>query len=260
MDQFSRLIYVEMKTRRAQEHFTALQAELDKWLENPKKYTVREYTDFDHGVHIVRVEIGYISKAIPVLVGDFVHNLRSALDNLAWELAHLPPKRVFTEAGERHINFPIFKRRDDPTYVSRRSLFPSAVAEIFDSFQPYKRGDAFRDDPLWQLNELWTLDKHRAIPMNSNSVNLNFPGTEWQRYFREIDYGAEVHFPILMYYASKVHLKPTVSVEILFGEHMGDFVISRARLGEINDFVRKDVIPRFMCFFPEAPDSLKGIA
>jgi len=258
MGHFSRLIYVEMKTCRAQIHFNALQAELDKWLEHPKRYSIRQDTDFNHGVHIIRVDIGYTPETIPVLVGDFIHNLRSALDNLAWELAHLPPKRVFTESDERHIHFPIFKCRDS-TYLSRRGLFPPAVAEIFDSLQPYVRGDAFRDDPLWQLNELWTLDKHRAIPMNSHSMNLGFPGTEWQRYAREVDNGVEVHFPILAYYASEMYLKPTVSVEILFGEHMGDFIISRARLGEINDFVRKNVIPRFMGFFPEAPDSLKGI-
>src|ERR1039458_7395547 len=221
MDQFSRLIYVEMKARRAQKHFSTLQAELNKWLEDPKKYAVLENTDFDHGEHIVRVETGYIPEAIPMLLSDFVHQLRSCLDNLAWELAHLPPKRSFTEVEERQIYFPIFAWRDS-TYISRRSLFPPAVAEIFDSLQPYKREQSFRDDPLWQLNELSTRDKHRAIPMNSNSVNLGFPGTEWKRYFREIDYGAEVHFPILMYYASKVHLKPTVTVAILFGEHMGD--------------------------------------
>ena len=258
MGKFTRLIYVEMKTRRAKEHFDALQAELDKWLKHPQKYAVAENTDFDHGVHIVRVEIGFVPETIPVLVGDFVHNLRSALDNLAWELAHLTPKRTFTEAEQRRIQFPIFGSADS-TYLSRRSLFPSAVADIFDSLQPYKRGDAFRDDPLWQLNELWTLDKHRSVPMNSHSMNLGFPGTEWQRYAHPVEDGVEVHFPILMYYTSKVHLKPTVTVEILFGEFMGDFTITRERLSEIHDFVRKDVIPRFMGFFPEAPDSLKAI-
>jgi hypothetical protein len=128
------------------------------------------------------------------------------------------------------------------------------VADIFDTLQPYLRGDAFRDDPLWQLNELWTMDKHRGIPMNSNFVKIAFPVSGWERNtFYSPQYGLEVHFPLVQFCTSEVDIKPTVTVEILFGEYMGDFVVSRARLGEINDFVRNEAIPRFARFFPQRP-------
>jgi hypothetical protein len=255
----NRLIYVEMKTNRAQVHFDALQVELDKWLGSPKHYTVTEHTDFDKAIHVFRVEIGEIPNLIPNLLSDFVHNLRSALDNLAWELAHLPPARTppFTNREERDIYFPI-AWLDDSTYRKRLSLFPSTVTDALDSIQPYHRGNAYRDDRLWQLNELWTLDKHRAIPMNSSNLQLSFsPMVGWERYVRQLEYGVEVHFPIELFYDREMNLKPAVPVEILFGEHMGDFIVSRERLREINNFVRNDVIPRFARFFPDAPDSLK---
>jgi hypothetical protein len=47
-----------------------------------------------------------------------------------------------------------------------------------------------------------------------------------------------------------MNLDPTVSVEPLFGEHMGQFGIPMGRLREINEFVANDVIPRFTRFFP----------
>ena len=244
----SQLIYVEMKTRRAQQHFDALKSQLDMWMKDPKRYTVTEKTDFDKGTHIVRVEIGHIYEDIPMLLSDFIHCLRSSLDCLAWELAHLPSERTLTIKEEKRVQFPI-SPYDDGHYSDIRGLFPSTVANIFDSLQPYLRGNAFRDDPLWKLNELWTMDKHRGIPMNSNGVQIRFPFAGWERYLRHFHYGIEVHFPLIEFFSGEMEIKPAISVEILFGEFMGEFMIDRAGLSEINDFVRNDVIPRFSGFF-----------
>jgi hypothetical protein len=51
-----------------------------------------------------------------------------------------------------------------------------------------------------------------------------------------------------MVLTGEVDLEPSVSVEILVGD--GPFEISFARLKEINDFVRHEVIPVFERFFP----------
>src|ERR1035438_8954375 len=163
---------VQMKTNRAQVHFDTLQTELDKWLHNPKSCTIREGTDFEKQVHIFQIEIAPLPEIIPGVLGDFVCCLRSSLDQLAWGLAHIWPSRKFTRTEERRIQFPIFEERN-ATYEDRIKLFPPAVATVIDSLQPYLRGNAFRDDPLWKLNELWTMDKHRAIPMNSNALAVN---------------------------------------------------------------------------------------
>jgi len=242
------LFHVEMKTRWAQRHFDALQRELDIWIDSPA-YTVSHKDDVEHSIQLWRVVLKATPEAIPMLLSAFISSLRSALDNLAWGLAHLDTARVFTERDERNISFLIFKDSNS-TYTDRRLLFPPTVANEFDKLQPYLRGNAYRDDPLWQLNELWTLDKHRSVPVNSHSLNVRFPMNGWQYFLRnDFDYGFEVHFPLRLAQASQVTLEPTISMEVLFGERMGSFEVSMKRLGEINDFVRNDVIPRFAGFF-----------
>lgn len=242
------LLYVKMKASRADEHFKVLWGELSKWIES-KPYSVIDYDDFEKAIHIYRIAVTRAPDVIPMLLGDFICCLRSSLDQLAWALSHLPPIRTFTEKEERQIQFPIFKLRD-ATYEARRNLFPSTVAIVIDTLQPYLRGDAFRDDPLWQLNELWTMDKHRTIPVNSNSINVHFSLDGWEKYVRHFEYGIEVHFPIIAFYTGNVDLKPDLGLEVLFGNFMGNFALPMGRLREINDFVRNDVIPRFTRFFP----------
>lgn len=243
-----RLVYVKMKARRADEHFHSLESELGKWAAKP--YTITKQLQFDKWLYTVRVDISLTPEIIPMLLGDFVCCLRSSLDQLAWKLAHLPPIRTFTEREEKRIQFPIFKVRNN-IYDDIRKLFPPAVADVIDNFQPYLRGNAFRDDPLWQLNELWNMDKHRTIPISPYSLNISFPMEGWHEFVNPATYFRhyfEVNFPIGMALTGEVNLEPTISVEILFGE--GPLEVPFSRLKEINDFVRNTVIPRFAGFFP----------
>jgi hypothetical protein len=183
-----------------------------------------------------------------MLAGDFVCCLRAALDQLAWHLAHLDKSRIWKSGEENRIHFPIFS--DPKTYRDRRGLFPAAVADVFDTLQPHLRENAYRDDPLWQLNELWNLDKHRTIPANSNRIKITFPVLiDWKRQARDFNEGIIVRVPIVHVCTSPVEIKPSVTVEILFGDFMGDFEVTVGRLREIHEFVATDVIPRFTGFF-----------
>jgi|SRR5580698_1276118 hypothetical protein len=242
-----RLIFVKMKARRADEHFQSLERELAKW--SAKTHAISEKTDFERAVHVVTITISPTPEIIPMLFGDFVCCLRSSLDQLAWRLAHLPPKRTFSRTQQRQINFPIFEERSS-TYNDRRGLFPAAVADIVDTFQPYLRGTAFRDDPLWQLNELWNLDKHRTSSIPPYNISLGYADDFLHRFVRHnrLTYDLEVAIPLFIAWTRKVDLKPTLTVEILFGE-TNTLELSINRLREINNFVRNEVIPRFTGFF-----------
>jgi hypothetical protein len=241
------LIHIDMKSRWAQEHFDALEREADKWIKLPP-FTVRREDDLKNVLQVWRIEIGLTPESIPKALGDWVCCLRSALDQLAWQMARvLAPGRTFSEREERNISFLIFKD-DNSTYRNRRGLFPTAVADAFDAIQPHIRGNAYRDDPLWQLNELWTLDKHRTIPISNNSLNVRFPMWGWESYKVDFDYGFEVHFPLGEAWQSPVNLDPEITFEILFGE--GTFELSLVRLREINAFVRNTIIPKFSSLFP----------
>jgi hypothetical protein len=242
------LLFVKMKARRADEHFQSLDAELGKW--SAKPYSVIKKLEFENSRYVIRVEISLTPEIIPMLLGNFICCLRSSLDQLAWRLAHTPPARIFSDKEQRQINFPIFKSRDK-TYEDRLKLFPSAVATEIDALQPYLRGSAFRDDPLWQLNELWNMDKHRTIPVSPYSLNVGFAMNGWERFVNPASYlhhYFEVAFPLGLALTGNVNLEPNITVEILFGDD--SFDVSRTRLAEINDFVRNDVIPRFTRFFP----------
>jgi len=243
-----RLLFIKMKARRADEHFQALEKEMSNWA--LKTHTVTKQTNFENVREIYKINITPTPEVIPMVYGDFICCLRSSLDQLAWRLAHLPPKRIFTRTQQRQINFPIFEDRNS-TYEDRRKLFPPAVADVIDTFQPYLRGRAFKDDALWQLNELWNLDKHRTSAIPPYNINLTLPDDAAQDFVRHnrLTYDLEVVIPLHLAWTRYVDLNPRLTVEILFGE-TNYLEVSLGRLREINEFVRNEVIPRFTDFFP----------
>jgi hypothetical protein len=241
------LIHIEMKSRWAQEHFDALEKEIENWIKLPP-YTIRHEDDLKKVLQVWRVEIGLTPESIPKALGDWVCCLRAALDQMAWQMAHiLAPSRAFTEGEERNISFLIFKENNS-RYQERRKLFPTEVADAFDMVQPYLLGNAYKNDLLWQLNEIWNLDKHRTIPISNNSLMVRFPMWGWESYKIDFDYGFEIHFPLGRAWKNPVGLEPEITFEVLFGQ--GAFEVSLIRLREINDFVRNTVIPKFSLFFP----------
>lgn len=241
------LLFVKMKARRADEHFHFLEGAFGEWSRKP--YAVVEKTYCEKSLHIFRIEFTSTPEIIPMLFGDFLCCLRSCLDQLAWQLAHLDSARTFKTTEERLISFPCFS--DPWMYNKRRDLFPPAAARILDGFQPDFGGDAFRDDPVWQLDKLWSLDKHRVTPSTNYEVTFDFSIPNWRshcRYVRQFPDRLEVAFPLSFAWTGKVDLKPKVEVDILFGE-AGNFEVKIGRLREINNFVRQTVIPAFAGFF-----------
>jgi hypothetical protein len=110
-----------------------------------------------------------LKKPLPVelsvTVGDIVHNLRSALDHIAYALVPDPTRRT---------NFPIFDEPDDffcavklPAKRNRgplAGLDPESPAfALIEGAQPYMGGHPPDTDPLRILSALNNEDKHRAI-------------------------------------------------------------------------------------------------
>jgi hypothetical protein len=238
------LVYVGMKVDRAQHHLDALDRELRRFDRKPS-YTISRNEDVKNSLYIVRIEGKAAPQIIPMLLGDFICCLRSALDQLAWQLISIGPGG-FKKRDEGKIYFPIIAKPENWPPWSL-PFFPKESHSLLDKVQPYHRGAAFDKHPLWQLNELCNLDKHRVIPVNCSSLTVHFPVPGWEAFRRDLDYGLEVRFPLSM--KSKFHLKPHVSSQILFGEHMGSLEISRNELGKINEFVRGEVIRPFSGLF-----------
>jgi hypothetical protein len=103
-----------------------------------------------------RVEFPEIEWGI--IIGDAVHCLRSALDQLVAGLC--------TEKPTAATRFPTCRTVREWIVDAPRMYWsvPAAYVAVLDEAQPYHRGDAAHAHPLAILNELWNLDKHRAIP------------------------------------------------------------------------------------------------
>lgn len=96
------------------------------------------------------------------MIGDVVHNLRSALDVMMFELISDDPRVKL-----RSIEFP-FRKSENGTATGIKCLrFAPRFAELAEAWQPYPRGK-YR---LHALHDMWNTDKHRTlIPVLSGLV------------------------------------------------------------------------------------------
>ncbi len=108
-----------------------------------------------------------------LIVGDFLQNLRAALDHLIWQLV-----QVNGEVPDRGNAFPIF----DKALSGRSQVFwdrsvrglSAAALQIIESCQPHLGGD--RPHTLRALRELSNEDKHRIlIPAYSAIAEVDQP-------------------------------------------------------------------------------------
>src|SRR5258708_6632419 len=91
-----------------------------------------------------------------LMAGDAIHNLRDALDHLAYSLAG-------KEAGGR-TQFPIFGVLTDyaDKGLSMIEGFSPTAKTAVERLQPYHAGQNFRSDRMWLLNRMTNDDRHHV--------------------------------------------------------------------------------------------------
>ena len=151
----------ELKLRRAAEHLTMLDEQIDDWLDGAYHYfsELNPQTGEKH----IRVRVLNPPPAtLRLLIGDCLHNLRSALDNLAYELAVAHHRGPLPYPFFQTSEFPIFKRPMNPDERRKKigCIHPRAQV-IIRKLQPYQHRVTYWLDPLWQLHQLNNVDKHR---------------------------------------------------------------------------------------------------
>jgi len=162
-----RLSGVLSKLARAQMHAEEFERVCGRYAES-RPYSVGEKQEsYDNG--ILRTffidNVAPIPKELPVILGDCIQNLRSALDHLAWQLV-LAAGNTPTD----RTAFPIFeseftKKGKVRTIRIDGGVDPRALA-LIEAAQPYvrkRRGQDPRDDPLAILHDLSNIDKHRTL-------------------------------------------------------------------------------------------------
>jgi hypothetical protein len=152
---------VQCKLYRAKEHLDQLHVETDRYLRSNPAKLVRQREGSPNEYIGKVVTDTPVPKRIPLIVGDFLQNLRSALDYLVWELV-----MVAKNTPDRNNMFPICTTPEAfMGQVARHRLDgtpTNAVAEI-DALRPYHEAVDPNGHVLAMIDDLCNINKHRRI-------------------------------------------------------------------------------------------------
>jgi hypothetical protein len=149
------------KIARAEYHLEELHSETGFWI-NGSPYALMEKRDTKPDTYCFElIEMHDPPMALGLIFGDYVHNLRSALDHLVWQFVLLNGRTVPRHRWNE-VYFPVVDTRVGEFWEKPPLRWLTAEQVMFiEGFQPYRSGDA--PNPLSDLNYLWNADKHRLI-------------------------------------------------------------------------------------------------
>jgi hypothetical protein len=165
-----------LKIKRAKKHIDDLDAVRIAFLGKDLYHGVPKFNPVENQTVFTVEELPEIPPDVASILGDAVHNLRTALDYLACELVRSTGK----EPGSS-LYFPISD--DDETYKAespgKTKGIPGDAKKIIDSMHPYGGGN----NTLWAIHQLDKRDKHRLVPtvamrVGQWSINLAREPTE----------------------------------------------------------------------------------
>jgi len=155
------------KIARARELSHELDGELDEWMRSTQHVMVRAHITGAGVEGILRVVVDHVDSLplrVSVILGEVIHDLRSALDNVAWQLA---VQNRGDGAVSRRTSFPICTSETEfdtgRTQARLEHIAPEHVGVIRDC-QPFDPAH-----PLARLARLSNTDKHRTINFLSMS-------------------------------------------------------------------------------------------
>jgi hypothetical protein len=152
----------ERRLDRALHHLESLKAEIAAWVED-RPYRTWTEPDVDGGKKVMCVEVlDTPPPELSLIVGDCLHNLRCALDNLVLELAIARNGGPVSSKVESDSGFPVQVQQDTGKLDNMLGDIDEHAKAVIEGLQPYKRGNRLaKTDPLWWLNKLNNMDKHR---------------------------------------------------------------------------------------------------
>jgi hypothetical protein len=255
MERVATLKDARLKLKRAYDNLATLEENIAQFLDSKPYTVVREFED-DGAQHVYYL---YLRREPPAylgtIIGDVLHNLRSALDSIVWEFSK--DKDTLTEGQRRSIQFPI---AEDPAKYDEGPIryVPDPIKAEIKAAQPcnFERPDLHF---LAVINRHNLIDKHRNVPVvlahiAGTSYAAPPPGVKFRermRYGRFED-GAEIaRFtfsepqPMM-----DMQFKPFVDVQF---DQLGNTAVDDLRF--CIQSVEKDLLPRFRTFC--APGALR---
>jgi hypothetical protein len=168
---------IRLKLDRAQVHRDAIRVMLRPF-DDGEIQILREKDEHRDDWYTLRIILPESDRTLPVIIGDCLHNIRSPLDHLVYQLVKL---NGHTPA--RSNQFPICESPDGfKRHLMRDSLCGVHIKDkrLIETLQPYSLDPRNpRAHPLWILNELMNTDKHRTlntITMTATNITAFFGG------------------------------------------------------------------------------------
>jgi hypothetical protein len=211
----------KLKIERAKQHISDLNLQITKFVKRnpyflrvepePPRNAIELKGDPKRCHLTIRVR-EELTPCIPLTLGDAIHNLRSALDLLAYDLL-----RGISGVKENHIKFPFGANQshfEGAVKNGQICLAGSKVVDVMLSTKAYPGGN----DPLYSLHDLDITDKHfemleigstglmptirgniniidcRISPLKDGVVFAAMPTPGNCKFGDEFDVGVEIHF------------------------------------------------------------------
>jgi hypothetical protein len=149
---------IDWRLARADEHLATLDRERDAFLDEKNRRIAGPFEP-DTSEYVFRFAGKLPDPRIGLIVGEFGHHLRAALDNLVWQL-------VLLRGGtpNRDSQFPIYASKQ--AYEGDRGaprMLRGVIADdraAIESIQPFQEGDRAQGSSLALLAWLNNVDKH----------------------------------------------------------------------------------------------------
>jgi hypothetical protein len=158
-----RIALIGPKIERAKKYIIELEANVRTFLDaNPYKVSAKRNPQTRQLIYYLS-EVTQTPISFPVIVGEVIQNLRSALDHLAYQLYLVGTNSISSPA--RHIYFPI---GGDPTAAAKYETFFKGkvkgmrqdTVDAIKAIEPYEGGNGH---DFWVLHTLNNIDKHRLL-------------------------------------------------------------------------------------------------
>lgn len=285
-----------LKLLRAHEHLEEIEGELRRYSDSRPYRAVRNRQPDQDSYHW-RFDLVMTDKPDPklgVMIGDFFHNVRAALDHVV--SAHVPPARRDSSSFPIRLKDP-WKQNARGEYIhsdkTRRSfdkavegLSCDAIALIKD-LQPYGRGPAHPDDPkaiykdvLAVVSKLDNIDKHRQITTTLEGVEsirtqVLIGGNDVSDRLRAdgalletdlTDRMVKTDTPVTMFIANRPDMPESevqvnvsgTAVVAVYVEDFGVYYRAPITLRGSMDYVGNNVLLPFLAVYNEGPPSAAG--
>ena len=150
--------HLNAKLEWAEIHIYNLQEAWDRFCKDG--YRVASNDDHQTGDRTYYLaDVRPIEFPFPLIIGDAVHSLRSALDHLAYHVMSITPGITAETLG--HVYFPIGKdAKEYKTAKTRIKRMRQDAKKAIDDIEPYGGGAG---ETLWHIHSLDIIDKHKLL-------------------------------------------------------------------------------------------------